>query len=290
MLCIADLLLLARLFRQISVFSRTIVLALTMTAIPQTEPDTQLTMIDTEPQKIADDLFTLRATFRMMPGVVMPICMTIIRNPLDQTLIIYSPLNPNMYADLSSLGTVTTIIAPAGMHTTYVRKSTEFYPSATLYSTPALKTRFPARDWGTIITAETASDILGTHVRSTLLTLKPEFAEIILLHESSNTLIVCDAVFNFTPAALGTSSLLFRFYTWVTGARKPLDLNTPLKKLSHSYCLTALPQYDALLEWPWSRVIPCHGDVVDQNAKELFREGMYKFVSETASKQAASAA
>lgn len=242
-------------------------------------------MLDDVPQQIADDVFRLSAIFKVFPAMWIPVSMTIIRNPENQTLILYSPLNPSLYADLSSLGTVTAILAPSGVHSMYPQVAQTHYPSAELYSAPGLQARFPNLNWGTLVTTETAEDILGPHVRIRLVTSSPFMAEIVLLHEASQTLIVADLAFNFTQEALMHASWLARFYIKATGvAYRPLDVSGPIRAMIRPHCTRTLTELDSLLEWPWVRVIPCHGDVVE-NAKPKFIAGVYKFVKETAGEQ-----
>lgn len=249
----------------------------------------RLVMLDKSPQQICEHVFRLSAIFKVAPALWIPVSMTIIRNPDDQTLILYSPLNPTLYTDLSSLGTVTAIVAPSGMHSMYPQTAQTHYPSAKLFSAPTLQTRFPNLNWGTLVTAETPEDILGSHVRVRLASSCPFMAEIVLLHEASQTLIVSDLAFNFTQEALTHASWLARLYIKATGAAdRPLDVSKPLRAMIRPHCARALIELDSLLEWPWTRVIPCHGDVVE-NAKPKFIAGIYKFVKETAAKQRESA-
>lgn len=244
--------------------------------------DPKLSMIDIEPQHIAEDVFVLRAKFHAMWGATLPLNMVILRNASDKSLMIYSPLNPTQYSDLSALGTVTTIVAPAAMHSTYAQKANAHYPSARLISCPSLKKRFPDRDWGTIVTTDTPPDAFGSSFRVALLSPRKEFTEIVVLHEPSNTLVVGDSMFNFTDSILKLASPLMRMYVRLSKGRGPLDLNIPLKWMIRPYCKHYLLQLDSVLQWPWSRVIPCHGGIVDGNAKDVFMSGIYKFVSESA--------
>lgn len=245
----------------------------------------RLKMFDDSLQQIASDVFRLSAIFKVLPGVWVPISMGIIHNPDDRTLILYSPLNPAVCPDLSSLGTVAAIVAPSGMHSMYPHIAKTHYPSAKLFSAPTLQARFPGRDWGTLVTSETAEDVLGSHVSIRLVSSCPALAEIVLLHRPSQTLFVCDLAFNFTQEALKHASWLARFYIKVTGcADRPLEISGPLRIMIKPYCVSALPELDSLLEWPWTRFAPCHGDVVE-DAKPKLIAGMYKFVKETAAKQ-----
>lgn len=247
--------------------------------------DHLVSMIDHTPKQVAPDVFVLRAVFRMFPGLLVPATMTIIRNAKHRTLLVYSPLNPALYADLSPLGVVTAIVAPSAMHSTYAQIAKSYYPTANLYSAPTLKLKFPDRDWGVVITPNTAHNILGSHIRVQLVSLCPQLTEITLLHLPSETLVVCDLAFNFTKQILTHASWLARIYIRLTGAEeRPLEVSSPIRFMIRPHCTRSLPMLDALLEQPWTRVIPCHGDVVE-DAKPKFIQGVYKFVKDTARKQ-----
>lgn len=99
----------------------------------------------------------------------------------------------------------------------------------------------------------------------------------------SKTLVAADLAFNFTPKFLAETTRGFRWFVKLVRGEGPLDWSVTVKLLARSGCKNGIKQLDAMLEeWDWERFVMCHGEVVEQGAKVLFREGVYQYVSDVA--------
>lgn len=244
-------------------------------------PGGKLTAVG-EPEQLAEDLYTVEASLTIMRGVVFPLRMTVIRLPQSTDLVVYSPLDPSV-VDLSALGTVKAVIAPNAMHSLYAQSFASAHAHATLYSSPGLPARFPDRDWGTVLSAGGAADAVSPHTPLKVVSGFSVLQEVLLLHRASGTLVAADMAFNLTPGARAKMSRAARWYVLATRATRPLDWGLTVKLLARADCGDALPQLRHVVEeWQWDRFVPAHGDVVRENAKQVFRDGVYRYVQDVA--------
>lgn len=232
--------------------------------------------------KLSEDVFCVNGTFRSLPGLTFPLRCTIIRLPGDK-LIVYSPFNPELI-DISSLGTIETIIVPNMVHCSYGHALKEQNPDATIYIAPSAKSRFEDRDWGTVI-EDDKPKTLAPGVKLVCMTLLKPFQEILLLYEPTKTLLVADFAFNLTDHALKVASTGAKFYVWCVNGKRTLAIGSTLENMVRPHCKEALPQVESLLSMDWDAVIPCHGEVVASGAKDAYKENVYKFMKQTAEEE-----
>lgn len=238
-------------------------------------------------EPICDSIYAINGLFTMMPGLIVPARMVVISLPSKpkgaaNKLIVYSPFPPDL-VDISSLGQVHCVIAPSAMHSCYAQQFHDAHPASTLYSTPILKSRFPERDWGTLLTSETPPDIFGPDLDFSIIDGFKTMQEIVLFHKPTQTIIAADLAFNLSEESLRGTPWLSQFLCRLMDTGQPLDWTYTMKMLFKSQCETALPQLnDIMVEWDFERFVPSHGAVCHRSAKEHFRNGVYKFVRETA--------
>lgn len=245
---------------------------------PASKTDGTLTVLGV-PEKLAEDLYGVSGSFKaFIPGISFPVRMTVIRLPGTRDLVVYSPFDPAL-VDISSLGTVKAVIAPNAMHSCYAQKFVAANPGSTLYSSPALAKRFPDRDWGTLVDDSCAPDVISPHVLIRVLSAFKMFQEIVVLHVPTASLIAADLAMNFSPSEIAKMNFGGRLFTLAVRATRPLDWSVILKWMTRSSCKEGLPQLDKLLDdWEWDRFVPCHGAVLEKDAKATFRDGTYRYV------------
>lgn len=242
----------------------------------------QLTVLS-GPTTLAPDVIAYTGILRSpVPGVRIPVRMTLLRDPATSSLVVYSPFDPSL-VDVTTHGTVRSIVVPNGMHSLYAHAFHEAHPEATLYSSPGVGQRFPDKKWGTVLDESSVETALGSHVRVRVLTGIPMMQEVVLLHVASKTIVAADLAFNFSAEARGKMNVASRVFTHVIRCTRALDWSAMLKVLNRGCCKTAWPQVRGLVkEWEWDRFVPSHGEVVEEGAKEVFKDGMYKYVQENA--------
>ncbi|KAI0558865.1 hypothetical protein FGB62_182g135 [Gracilaria domingensis] len=226
-------------------------------------------------------LYAVHTLFTVLPGLHFPLRTVFIKLP-DNKLLVYSPTNPDLLdlEAVQALGEVTVIIAPSSVHSTYVQRTKEAFPNATLYSSPALKGRFPERDWGTIVDSTLA---LSDDVILFCLSEMVPIQEIALVHVPSRTLVISDTAFNISRTTLRGAGIGVNTYVRIGRGMGPMQTSIPLMLMMWGFCAKSKRQYEELLSMPWDNVVPCHGDVIEGTGKEAFRKGIYKFISSPAS-------
>lgn len=104
--------------------------------------------------------------------------------------------------------------------------------------------------------------------------------ELVLLHKPSKTVIEADLLFNL-PATeqflksgtSPTSGVLFKLLTPVFSTKSPATWQKRLgwyvlSSKDRSGFAQSLRRIDS---WEFDRIIPCHGDVIERDSKQLFR-------------------
>ncbi|CAN8071325.1 unnamed protein product [Agarophyton chilense] len=232
-------------------------------------------------------LYAVHSLFTAAPGIRCPLRTVFIQLP-DGKLLVYSPTNPDLLdlEAVQALGEVTVIIAPNSVHSTYAQRTKEAFPNATLYSSPALKSRFPDTDWGTIVSSTLA---LSEDVILFCLSEMLVFQEIVLVHIPSRTLVIADTAFNISRTTLRGAGFGVNAFVRIGRGMGPMRTSVPLMFAMWAFCSKSKPQFDELLSMPWDSVVPCHGDIIEGTGKEAFRNGIYRFISSPASQIAARA-
>lgn len=259
-------------------------LAISLMSAPPERTNGTLTVLG-GPEQLAEDLYAVNALFKCLPGFTMPLRMTVIRLPETRDLVVYSPLDPDL-VDVSSLGTVKVVVAPNSIHSSYAQRFVAANPGSTLYSSPALARRFPDQEWGNVLDESSAADVISPHVLMQVFSAFKSFQEIVLLHRPTGSLVAADLAFNFPPSERAKMSFCARLFVVLVRGTRPLDWSVTVKLLARSGCKEGLPQLDHIMEgWEWERFVPCHGAVVEKNAKATFRNGVYRYVKSVAQEE-----
>lgn len=212
-------------------------------------------------QKQAENLWTCEIEQRLGPGVRLPARMTVVRLP-DGTLALISPvpISDALAAELALLGEVGCLIAPNAMHHLHLPAAHARYPEARVLGAPGVASKQPSVPLEPLERQPVAGlrDVLAARLIDGV----PKISEVALYHAPSRALIVTDLVFNVEAPA-----------TWATGL--VLSCMGTKGRLAQSRAWHWLKQdtaaerasIDALLAWPFERVIMAHGTVLASEAK-----------------------
>ncbi|PXF41137.1 hypothetical protein BWQ96_09169 [Gracilariopsis chorda] len=226
-------------------------------------------------------LYAVHSLFTAAPALNFPLRTIFVKLP-ENKLLIYSPTNPHLLdlEAVQALGEVTVIVAPNSVHSTYAQRTKAAFPNATLYSSPALKHRFPQREWGTILSTHVeVAEGVTLHCLSEMV----PFQEIVVVHAPSRTLILADTAFNISRRTLRGAGIGVNLFVRLGRGLGPMQTSIPLMLMMLAYCSKSKPQFEELLSMPWDNIVPCHGDVIEGTGKEAFRTGIYRFISSPAS-------
>ncbi len=217
---------------------------------------------------IADDIWGIDDRMRMPGGVQLPLRMAIVRLP-DRSLLLHSPVRlDEARADaVAALGPVRHLVAPNDFHHLHVKPWAERFPDAKLWGARGLTTKRPDLTfagapapppgaWGGVLDAVA---IEGA----------PKANEVVFFHRPSATLLCTDLLFNIRePANLGSRLVLSLMGTngrfalsrlWMVLARDKKAFGGSLRQV---------------LAWPVARVVPAHGEVLQERAAEALRDAL----------------
>jgi hypothetical protein len=182
---------------------------------------------------------------------------------------LHSPvaLDPDLRAQLDSIGRVSFAVAPNRLHHLYAGGVVEAYPAARLWVAPGLERKRPD-----LVIAGVLSDHAPEEWREEIDQVfsrgRPLENEVAFLHRASRTLMLCDLAFNFGPSAAAPTRWLMKLLRSY-GRLGP----TKLDRLIVRDSTAARESLERILEWDFDRVIVAHGDVVESGGKEMLRDG-----------------
>lgn len=193
--------------------------------------------------------------------------MTVVRLS-DGRLIIHNAIQ--LHEDelnwLRSLGFVSFIIAPNIFHCSDLAWMSRQFPQAACY-VPAEKYDFFQQQGVNVKITEKdfpkdISEFENLYMHGT------KMSESVFIHHPSKTLILCDLAFNMPDVFTGLSRIFMRW-------NKAFRLGpTRLIRLMFTKNIKQLKaSYENLFQYDFDRVVVNHGDVVNQNGKELLKKG-----------------
>lgn len=213
-------------------------------------------------RQVDRDLWVVDADHWMPGGVWFPVRMVVARLP-DGGLWLHSPvpIDDVLAQALEALGPVRTLVSPNLLHDAYLGPAGARWPEAAVWAAPGLAGRRPdlridhvhGRDpapWADVLTPFALDGV-------------PSVQETVFLHRPTRTLICTDMVFHVHEAPTWKSRLLFR----IVGAWRRLRMSRTWWFLTRDRpALSASLAH--LLTQDIRRVIPAHGEVVEEQARD----------------------
>jgi hypothetical protein len=210
--------------------------------------------------QIAPDLWHMEAALQTA-GIPFTARMTVVRFA-NGKLWIHSPvrLGPDVRDQIAALGEVAWIVAPNRAHHMFMAKCKQAFPDARLYGAPGLERK--RRDiadlhpLGDAIEPDWAGELEQVVVRG-----MPLINEVVWLHKASSTLIATDLL----QCWCGALDWRAAAYARVTGVRSQLDVPRTVRLATRDRAAAAASA-QAVLRWPFTRVITAHNAIVDEDA------------------------
>ena len=220
-------------------------------------------------QPIADDLWGADSEQPSPGGVVLPLRMVVARLSAGG-LLLFAPklIDDELASELDALGEVRFVVAPNGFHHLHVAACSDRYPDAKVLISPALVEKRPDLEHTGVLGDEAeagwADDLDQLVVRGA-----PKIDEVVFFHRATGTLLVTDLVFNVTkPRGFMTHVIL-----WLGGAHGRLA-QSRFWRLMVKDRAAAAASASRLLDWDIQRVVPSHGDIVDDDAASRLRSAL----------------
>jgi len=210
--------------------------------------------------QIAPNLWHMEAGLQTA-GIPLTARMTIVRFA-NGKLWIHSPVRfgPDVREQIAALGEVAWIVAPNRAHHMFMAKCKQAFPDARLYGAPGLERKrwdianlHPLDD---AIEPEWADELEQVVVHG-----MPVINEVVWLHKASATLIATDLL----QCWCGHLDWRADAYARVTGVRSHLDVPRTVRLATRDRAAAAASA-QAVLRWPFTRVITAHNAIVEQDA------------------------
>lgn len=190
----------------------------------------------------------------------------------DRKLLLHSPcsIDADMAKAISRLGEVSYIVAPGSFHHMYVAQAQGRYPSAETYICPGIERKVPSLRFDWILGTRSPAVWTDT-IDQALIRGSRYMWEVAMLHKPSKTLLLVDAIENFTDQTANVNwqvkawwKLVFRMWNQPRPA--------PEYQLGWKDRSAARASLNGILEWDFDKIVLSHGDNIIDNAKETARQ------------------
>lgn len=227
---------------------------------------------------IASDLWVAAQPLRFL-GLEVGSRMSVIRLPSGK-LVLISPieLTESDRPALDRFGSVGHIIAPNLFHHLSLGKAQRLYPDAATWGVVGLSDKRPGLRIDALFTQPgTFEGVLDYLPVEGFATVIPQgirlIQETVFFHRPSSSLILTDTAFNFDA----TSSPGIRLFAQISGSYAKLQPSW-LEKWGSRDKAAVETSIRRVLKWPFDRVIPGHGSIVETNGKAKLRAGYEWFL------------
>jgi hypothetical protein len=200
--------------------------------------------------------------------------MTVIGLP-GQQLLLHSPipLDATLASQIDALGSVAFIVAPSKTHHLFLAACAARYPQSTVFGVPGLSEKRPDMRRLKELPASGKSD-WSPDLEHLVFGGIPYANESLWFHHPSATLIATDLV-QWWHGKLPMSA---KVYARITGVRTNLAVPRTVRALVRDPD-AARKSAQAILDWPFSRVIMAHNTLVEHDAHALMRKALACFLA-----------
>ena len=212
------------------------------------------------------DLWSAEYQFGWQAGLVpIPVRMTVLRLG-DGQLILHSPvpISSELREELDALGPVGFIVVPQA-HGRFAAQVSQSYPSAQLLAAPSAPWRRKSLSFHALLADQPPTGWTG-QVES-LLVLGFRLHEVVLFHRSSRTLVLSDLCFNIHRSSSRVARLFFR----ANGMWQRFGPSRLIRQFAVSDRAAFRRSLQHVLRWDFERIVPGHGDVVEQGGPAALR-------------------
>ena len=228
-------------------------------------------------REIADNLWVHEDSMKML-GAKLAIRMSMAKLK-DGSLWIHTPtpLTPDLQRSVESLGSVKHIVGASNGHNISLESWRRAFPDAAVYVAVGIPKKRPRLKDFTLLRDLTTppwdNDLDQLHMEGV-----PFFDEYVFLHKESKSLLVTDYFQNHTNVEQkGFAKFLTKFVFEPIGF-KGICLAPPLKmKLMVKDPQALRTSLDRLWQWDFERIIPGHGAILENNAKQIARQLCKRF-------------
>ena len=212
---------------------------------------------------LAPNLWTLAQPLSML-GTQVGTRTTVIRLPGDK-LWIHSPGPelPGLYRELRQLGEVAFVVAPNAFHHMFLPQAARLFPEAQIYGPRRARKKHPRLQIAPLADASWGEAIEAVPLQG----LRME--EWAFYHHSSRSLILTDLLFNLQGQDWPTRLMLT-----LEGASGKLACTRLVATVLLKDRRQLRQRCEQLLQHPIERLLMCHGETVEAQARQAFAQAM----------------
>lgn len=194
--------------------------------------------------------------------------MTIIRLS-NGGLFLHSPceIDEQTKIAIENLGKVEVIVAPGSYHYLYVTSAQQAFPEAETFICPGIEKKCPEVEFDWLL-GDRSDKSWESDFEQVLVRGNKYIWEVAFYHKISKTLILVDLIENFTDETKDvnwTLELCFKAVFRMWDNPKP----APEYQLGWKDKKAARMSLMRILDWDFERIIISHGDLIEENAKEV---------------------
>jgi Domain of unknown function (DUF4336) len=228
-------------------------------------------------EPLAENIWTHEDTMQL-GGAPLRLRMTIVKLE-DNSLWVHSPtaLSESLKEQVAALGEVSCIVAASNGHNIWVREWQLAYPQATLFVSGKIPQKLNLTRYQLLDNA--FDNPWKNDFEREYMVGVPFFNESVFLHKSSQSLIVTDLIQNHSdPRPEGLAGFMTRFVFEPLGF-KGMCMAPPLKLSFMIKNKDAFHEFvNRVNEWDFKRIIVTHGDIIEQNSKQIFSDICDRFL------------
>ena len=212
---------------------------------------------------VGPELWSVEVRSRLAPGVNFPLRMTVVRLS-GRDLLLHSPvpIDDGIAQELADLGRVTELLAPNKFHHLHLEAAAKRYPEARIWGAPGLAGKLPGVGFTGVLGLDTPGDWLPSldqhHVSGV-----PMINEVVFLHRPSSSLLVTDLVFHINELHGVLSPLVLH----LVGGTRGFMHSRAWRWFFVRDRAAAGADVERILAWDFERIVPCHGDLLEVDAR-----------------------
>lgn len=188
---------------------------------------------------------------------------------------VHSPtaLSAALKEEVDRIGPVVAIVAPNNAHNRFFINWSVAYPEAGRYVSRGIPRKLPELSAYQFI-GDIAQKLWGDDLEFAVMSGVPLFDECVFLHRVSQSMIVTDLVQNYRGQAYnGFAERLMRNLILKPLGWRDICLAPPLRFDFVVTDRSALTSFlDTLQEWTFNRIVVTHGDLIEEQASEIFAD------------------
>ena len=185
----------------------------------------------------------------------------------DSSLMLHSPceIDSETKDEISSLGTVSCIVAPGSYHYFHVASAQLAFPDADTYICPGIERKRPDLEFDWIL-GDRSPPVWESVLEQVLVRGTRYIWEVAFFHKKSRTLLLVDLIENIgdqTPDVDWQLKLWWKVVFHMWNEPKP----APEYQLGWKDKKAAAESLKRILEWDFERIVISHGETIDTDAR-----------------------